>query len=119
MRRLRPSYSRSALILLLAATTLVLTACPPRETIAAINHDPGRFHDREVTVVGRVVNSYAVFGVGAFEVDDGTGKLWIFSNKYGIPSHGAGVAVVGKIEQGFSLAGRNFGTVLRETRSRG
>ena len=112
-------YFRTALICLLTAATLLLSACPPRQSIAAINRDPGRFHDREVTVAGQVVNSFAVFGVGAFELDDGTGQLWVFSNRYGIPSHGTGVAVTGKIEQGFSLAGRNFGTVLRETKSRG
>jgi hypothetical protein len=92
--------------------------CPPRESIESITHDPGRFRNREVTVAGRVVNSFAVMGVGAFEVDDGTGRLWVFSDKYGVPGDGAGIAVTGRIEQGFSFGGRNFAIVLRQTRHR-
>jgi hypothetical protein len=112
-------FSRLSVIFALAVATILLTACPARESIESINHDPGRFRDREVTVAGRVVNSFAVMGVGAFEVDDGTGRLWVLSDKYGVPGHGAGIAVTGRIEQGFSFHGRNFAMVLRETRRRG
>jgi hypothetical protein len=117
--RLSISSPRIACTALLAVGTLLLAACPPRERIETVNRDPGRFHDREITLVGQVVNSFAVMGVGAFEIDDGTGHLWVFSDKYGVPGRGAGIAVTGIIEQGFSLGGRNFGTVLRETRRRG
>jgi hypothetical protein len=109
---------RIASIALLAAATVLLAACPPRQSIESVNHDPGRFRNREITVAGRVVNSFAVMGVGAFEIDDGTGRLWVFSDKYGVPGQGAGIAVTGRIEQGFSLGGRNFATILRETRRR-
>ena len=118
MARISNVFVRTFSIALLAGATLLLAACPPRENIEAINHDPGRFHGREITVAGRVVNSFAVMGVGAFEIDDGTGRLWVFSDKYGVPGHGAGIAVTGRIEQGFSLGGRNFATILRETRGR-
>jgi hypothetical protein len=97
---------------------LLLAACPPRESIESINRDPGRFHGREITVVGRVVNSFAVMGQGVYEIDDGTGRIWVFSDKYGVPGRSGGVAVTGRIEQGFSLGGRNFATILRETRRR-
>ncbi len=118
MRSRSRLLSRIAMVALLAGTALLLTACPPRETIASINRDPGRFRGREVTVVGRVVNSYAVMGIGAFEIDDGTGRLWIFSDKYGVPGRNAGIAVTGTIEQGLTIGGRNFAMVLRETRRR-
>lgn len=103
---------------ILAGATVLLTACPPRQSIESVNHDPGRFRNREITIAGRVVNSFAVMGVGAFEIDDGTGRLWVFSDKYGVPGQGAGIAVTGRIEQGLSLGGRNFATILRETRRR-
>jgi hypothetical protein len=109
---------RLSAVVLVAVATLLLAACPPRESIESITHDPGRFRNREVTVAGRVVNSFAVMGVGAFEVDDGTGRLWVFSDKYGVPGDGAGIAVTGRIEQGFSFGGRNFAIVLRQTRHR-
>ncbi len=118
MAQISSVFVRTLSIAVLIGATILLAACPPRESIQAINQDPGRFHGREITVAGRVVNSFAVMGVGAFEIDDGTGRLWIFSERYGVPGRGAGIAVTGRLEQGFSLGGRNFAMILRETRRR-
>ena len=52
--------------------------------------------------VGNVVQSYSVLGKGAYQVDDGTGKLWVVSDK-GVPRKGARVGVRGKIRDGFDL----------------
>jgi hypothetical protein len=103
-------------IICLIAATALLAACPARKSIESINRDPARFQDHEVTVAGQVVNSFDVMGVGAFEIDDGTGRLWVYSNKFGVPGNQSKVAVTGTIQQGFSLGGRNFATILRETR---
>jgi len=111
-----PKIPRFMAITCLVVATAILAACPTRKSIESINRDPARFHDREVTVAGQVVNSFDVMGVGAFEIDDGTGRLWVYSNKFGVPGHESRVAVTGTIQQGFSLGGRNFATVLRETR---
>lgn len=105
-------------IAMLTSIVLLLAGCPPRESIARINRDPGRFANREITVAGRVVNSFGAMGTGVFEVDDGTGRIWIFSERYGIPGRDARVAVTGRIEQGFSFRGRNFAMVLKETQRR-
>jgi hypothetical protein len=101
----------------LIATIVLLAACPARRSIESINRDPARFHNHEVTVAGRVVNSFDVMGVAAFEIDDGTGRLWVYSNKFGVPGNESKVAVTGTIQQGFSLGGRNFAMILRETRN--
>ncbi|HKW17337.1 MAG TPA: OB-fold nucleic acid binding domain-containing protein [Terriglobales bacterium] len=100
----------------LAVMVVVLTACPPQKSIESINRDPGRFQRHEVTIAGRVVNSFAAMGVGVFEIDDGTGRLWVYSKKYGVPGDESRIAVTGVIQQGFSIAGRNFATILYETR---
>lgn len=100
----------------LITATIFLAACPARRSIESINRDPARFHDHEVTIAGRVVNSFDVMGVAAFEIDDGTGRLWVYSNKFGVPGSESKVAVTGTIQQGFSLGGRNFVMILRETR---
>jgi hypothetical protein len=110
------AFTRIAAIACLLGATIVLAACPPRRSIESINRDPARFSNHEVTIAGRVVNSFDVMGVGAFEIDDGTGRLWVYSNKFGVPGQGTSVAVTGTIQQGFSLGGRNFATILRETR---
>jgi hypothetical protein len=79
----------------------VLSACEER-TINRILAEPGRYSNREVGVRGTVVQSYSVLGRGAYQVDDGTGKLWVVSDK-GVPRKGSRVGVRGHIRDGFDL----------------
>ena len=96
------------------AGALLLTACPQQQTISRINADPGRYRNKEVAVVGRVTDSYGVLGNGAYEIDDGTGRIWVVTQR-GVPSRGSRVGAKGKVYTGFSFGGRSFGTVLQET----
>jgi hypothetical protein len=102
------------------AGALLLTACPQQQTISRINADPGRYRNKEVAVVGRVTDSYGVLGNGAYEIDDGTGRIWVVTQR-GVPSRGSQVGAKGKVYTGLSFGGRSFGTVLQETdrRARG
>ena len=109
---------RLLLVALLAIGTLILAGCPPRTTIERINRDPGHFAGKEVAIGGRVTTSYGALGTGVFEIDDGTGRMWVYSQNYGVPATGAKVGVRGTIQQGFSLGGRSFATILRETERR-
>ena len=93
---------------------LLLTACPSQETISRINADPGRYQNKEVGIVGTVTDSYGVLGNGAYEIDDGTGRLWVVTTR-GVPSRGSRVGTKGKVHTGFSFGGRSFGTVLQES----
>ena len=111
-----PKTSRFIAIACLISGSIFLAACPARRSIESINRDPALFRDHEVTIAGRVVNSFDVMGVAAFEIDDGTGRLWVYSNKFGVPGNQSKVAVTGTIQQGLSLGGRNFAMILRETR---
>ena len=103
---------------LIGLCTLLLAGCPQRTTIANINRDPGRFSGKEVTIAGQVSSSFGALGSGVFEVDDGTGRMWVFSQSYGVPGNGSRVAVTGQIAQGFNFGGRNFATILKETKRR-
>ena len=98
----------------LLSAVLVLTACPQQESISRINADPGRYRNKEVGIVGRVTDSYGVLGNGAYEIDDGTGRLWVVTRR-GVPSRGSRVGAKGRIYTGFSFGGRSFGTVLEES----
>jgi hypothetical protein len=102
----------SSVSLLLAAVVL-LTACPSQTTISKINADPGRYRNKEVAIVGTVRDSYGVLGNGAYEIDDGTGRLWVVTRR-GVPSRGARVGAKGRIHTGLNFGGRNYGTVLEE-----
>src|ERR1700730_8232467 len=111
---------KTAFLFAVLAGTIFLTACPSQTNIGKINRDPGRYRDKEVAIVGRVTDSYGLLGNGAYEIDDGTGKMWVVT-KRGVPSRGSRVGTKGYVHTGFSFAGRTFGTVLEETdrRSKG
>ncbi|HMG35943.1 MAG TPA: hypothetical protein VKM94_18555 [Blastocatellia bacterium] len=102
----------------LALVSIALTACPDRIRIGDISHDPGRYYNREVTVVGRVVRSYGAAGTGVYEIDDGTGTLWIATERYGVPTKDTYIGVTGKVMPGVTWAGRNYGNGMYETRRR-
>ncbi|MBZ5498367.1 MAG: hypothetical protein LAP85_18355 [Acidobacteriia bacterium] len=92
---------RIAAVPVLLILLLLLAGCV-QKTINQIMAEPYRYANREVGIVGKVVRSYSALGRGAYEVDDGTGKLWVVSDK-GVPRTGARVAVRGKIKDGFDL----------------
>jgi hypothetical protein len=100
--------------------TLLMTACPSQTTVSKINSDPSRFRGKEVGIVGRVTDSYGVLGKGAYEIDDGTGRIWVATRR-GIPSRGTEIGTKGYVHNGFSFGGRSYGTVVEETdrRTRG
>ncbi|HLO00925.1 MAG TPA: hypothetical protein VK208_20875 [Pyrinomonadaceae bacterium] len=99
---------------LILAAVLLFTACPSQTTISRINADPARYRNKEVAIVGTVRDSYGALGQGAYEIDDGTGRLWVVTRR-GVPARGARVGVKGHVYNGFNWGGRNFGTVLEET----
>lgn len=108
------SRRRLTFLSIIFAITLFATACPQHETISKINGDPGRYRNKDVAVAGRVTDSYGVLGRGVYEVDDGTGKLFVVTER-GVPSRGSRVGAKGRINTGFSFGGRNFGTVMIES----
>lgn len=108
------SRRRTIFLSLILTGLLFLTACPNRETISKINADPGRYMNKEVTVVGTVRDSYGLLNMGAYEIDDGTGRLLVVTRR-GIPSRGSKVAATGRINTGASYGGRTYGTVLEES----
>jgi hypothetical protein len=111
-------HSRISRGVLVVCGILLLAGCPTRTSIAKINQDPGRFIGKEVTVAGHVSGSFGALGSGIFQIDDGTGNMWVYSQNYGVPSNGAKLAVTGQIEQGFNFGGRNFAIILKETQRR-
>jgi hypothetical protein len=102
----------------LFALTLVLAACPPQKSIAELQRDPLRYSNKEVIVRGTVVQSIGAMGAGMFEIDDGSGRLWVYTERYGVPAKGLRVAVIGTVTPTLTFAGRSFATVMRETQGR-
>ena len=85
----------------LVLTAVVSAACGER-TINKVLADPGHYRNREVKLSGSVTDSYSLVGRGAYQLDDGTGKLWIVSDS-GVPRKSARVVVKGTVREGFNL----------------
>jgi len=83
--------------------------------ISQIRHEPLKYRDKEVIVKGQVVETLGIPFVqkGIFQVDDGTGKIWVVSQKRR-PVRGDAVIVKGKVKTGFSIRGHSFGTAIVE-----
>jgi hypothetical protein len=108
-----PALRKTAVFFALLSGTILLTACPSQTNIARINADPGRYRGKEVGIAGTVTNSYGVMGQGAYEIDDGTGRIWVATTR-GVPARGSHVGAKGYVHSGFSWAGRSYGTVIEE-----
>ena len=99
----------------IAVGFLVFAAGCETTTISAINSDPARYMAKDVTIAGQVVTSFGAITQGAFQIDDGTGRLWVWSGGFGVPSQGSHVLVTGRVQAGVAIGGRFFANVLRET----
>ncbi|HLM00349.1 MAG TPA: hypothetical protein VK400_04780, partial [Pyrinomonadaceae bacterium] len=50
---------------------------------------------------------------GTYKIDDGTGEIWVVTQR-GVPQKGARLKVKGKIQNGVTFNGTNYGLVLYE-----
>ena len=88
--------------LVFVALLLVTAAGCARKSINHVLADPSRYRIEEVTVSGRVVDSYSIGPRGVYLVEDGSGRLWVASDE-GVPARGARVKVTGTVRSGFNL----------------
>ena len=99
--------------LALTVCTLVLAGCGTTR-IGRVLADPMRYQNRSVTIEGRVTGSVGAFVAGGYQVDDGSGKIYVISTNRGVPNKGAQVKVTGNVTPGLNVMGRSIGTVMRE-----
>jgi len=107
------SHTRSIAFAIALVGLLSLTALAKKK-INEINADPSRYHNKKISIVGTVTDSYGVLGQGAYEIDDGTGRMWVIAERT-VPARGARVEAKGRLITGFVFRGRNMGTVLQES----
>jgi len=101
--------------LLVAITALLLLGCKGTTPIKTLLDDPSRFNGKVVRVMGEVQKSVSAMGLGAYQINDGTGTLSIVSQVGGAPREGAKVGVEGTLRSAFTL-GSQSATVLVEQR---
>jgi hypothetical protein len=98
---------------LLVPALAILSAACGSVRIARITADPSRYANRTVSVTGRVTNSIGVLGTGGYQVDDGTGTIYVLS-RTGVPSRGAEVRVTGRVTPGATVLGKTLGVAIQE-----
>ena len=97
---------------------MLLAACPGTKSIKELLDDPSRFDGKTVRIVGNVRESIGALGVGAYQVDDGTGTLTVISKAgNGTPRVGATIGVEGVFRSAFTL-GTVSAAVLMERQRR-
>jgi len=82
---------------------LLLPGCKGGTSIKTLLDNPGPYDGKEVRIAGAVVHSIGVLGTGAYEVDDGTGKIIVVSKGGGAPREGARVGVKGTFHSAFTF----------------
>ena len=108
------NIKRVVYFIVVLALGLTVAACE-RVKIGDLNADPGRFINKEVAVGGIVTQSIGALGKGIYQLDDGTGRLWVFTGSRGVPSKGARVGVKGHVVPTVTFLGINYATVLDES----
>jgi hypothetical protein len=91
---------------------VILAGCAPM-TIGRITADPSQFQNKTVRVSGTVTTSVGAMGKGGYQIEDGTGKIYVISGK-GVPSSGSKVEVTGRVSPGVQVLGTPVGVAIRE-----
>lgn len=107
---------------LLLVALLGITGCKDKQTsISSILQKPDGYMSKDVLVAGNVTQTYAVnlllAEFGAYQVDDGTGKIWVIT-KTGVPGDGTKVGLKGTVSSGLKIGSEIFGAVIKEQERR-
>jgi hypothetical protein len=109
---------KSLMLGLLVAASALSGACASmgNRSISEVQTNPGKFHDKTVTVEGVVTTSFGIPLVPfkVFRVSDGSAEMLVISDDARIPSKNARVRVRGDVQEFALIGGRSFGLHLRE-----
>jgi len=110
---------RLATFALVIALSTLGSACAlsfRNPNISDLQHNPGRYQDRSVSIDGVVTSSWGIPLVPfrLYKVDDGTGEVTVISQGIKTPTRGARVHVKGKVNEVAVFGGQALGLHLRE-----
>jgi hypothetical protein len=118
-RTLRASRLAVATLVPVALAAL-LAGCKssdvPLAKIETLISDPARFDRHRLRVAGEVTRSLGILGYGAYELDDGTGKLPVIAKETGAPPTGAKVGVEGEFRAAFTLGSTTAAALVEKQR---
>jgi hypothetical protein len=103
--------------ILFAASLLFLAGCRGEVTpIRSLLDDPGSYDGQTVRVAGTCVGGVGILGYGAYQLDDGTGKLLVVTESGGAPREGAEVGVEGTFRAAFVLKTETVAALVEKKR---
>lgn len=103
----------------LCGIMIASAGCASTVRIGTLLEQPGRYDGRTVRVDGTVSRSAGVLGVGAYEIDDGTGRITVVARGQGVPREGARAQAKGTFRSVFNWAGTSIAAIVQpEGRSR-
>jgi hypothetical protein len=103
------------LLVICAVLIGILTAGCGTKPISEILAHPEHFRDNDVAIQGMIVSSFNISGIGsAYQVDDGTGRLWVFTRNRPAPPEHVHIYVGGRIETAITLGQRTLGIAMHE-----
>ena len=112
MHRSRHPVRLAFLSLLTIATLLVIPGCMGKTPIKTLLDDPELNNGKHVQIAGEVTTSPAMPSSDSFEVDDGTGKLFVLSKEHGSPRVGTKVVVKGIFYASISSKTQTFAAIM-------
>ena len=98
--------------------SIALSGCIGGDNIGDILENPRQYDDVTVHISGTVIDELSIplVSIGAFEVDDGTGSIWVIT-EMGTPTEREQISVAGSVKTAFSIGGMDFGTIIYEDAS--
>jgi hypothetical protein len=84
--------------------------------ISTLMDDPSHYDHQVVHIGGTVSKALGVMGYGAYEVDDGTGRIAVVTTTNGAPREGAEVGVEGEFRSAFTLGDKVGAAILEHER---
>ena len=112
------SRMKSLMLGLLVAASALSGACASmgERSISEVQTNPGKFHDKTVTVEGVVTNAFGIPFVPfkVYRVSDGTAEMLVISDDKRTPTKNARVRVRGEVNEAILIGGKSYGLHLRE-----
>jgi hypothetical protein len=99
--------------MLTLGAAMIAGGCASSTRIGTLLAEPQRYDGETVQVSGTVTRGAGLLGVGAYEVDDGTGKIVVIARGQGVPSDGAHTKAKGTFHSVFSWAGRTIAAIVQ------
>ncbi len=112
---LRTSRPRAGSPFLLAVAAVFFLKGCGTTSIQNLLDEPSKYEGQTVRVAGSVTSSVGILGVGAYQIDDGTGKVTIVTQS-GVPREGSKAGVEGKFHSAFTLGTQTAAVIVEERR---